>query len=166
MYVFIDKKSKALLHVANASPGDEREPSAFFDKYDPQTMEVGRAEDQFVPAKFAIKKGIVVDLDAPPAETLTHARARKLDEIKQLALAQRGAIAPDFQLLNAGLGLYEADRVQQLRDTVNAFRAEADRLEVLIGKAKTVADVDAVQAKFPTALVTPKPAAKSRSKSG
>ncbi|MFG6489098.1 hypothetical protein ACG04R_20600 [Roseateles sp. BYS78W] len=166
MYVFIDKKSKALLHVANASPGDEREPSAFFDKYDPQTMEVGRAIDQFVPAKFAIKKGIVVDLDAPPAETLDQARARKLDEIKLQALTQRGAIAPDYQLLNAGLGIYDDDRVQQLRNTVNAFRAEAERLEALVAKAKTVADVDAVTAKFPTALVTAKPAPKSRSKSG
>jgi hypothetical protein len=166
MYVFVDKKSHALLHVASHAPDDKRPAAEFYDHYDPNTMEIAQAPDEYVPAKFAIKKGLVVDLEPRPAETLTNARARKLDEIKQQALTQRSAIAPDFQLLNAGLGIYEADRVQQLRDTVNAFRAEADRLEVLIGKAKTVADVDAIQAKFPTALVTPKPAAKSRSKSG
>jgi len=166
MYVFVDKKSHALLHVASHAPDDTRPAAEFYDRYDPATMEVARAPDDYVPAKFAIKKGVVVDLEPRPAETLTQARDRKISEITLQALTQRTAIAPDYQLLNAALGIYEADRVQQLRDTVNAFRAEVSRLEALVAKAKTVADVDAVTAKFPTALVTAKPAAKSRSKSG
>lgn len=165
MYVFVDKKSQALLHMVSHAPDDKRPPAEFYERYDPATMEIAHAPDDYVPAKFAIKKGIVVDLEARPAETLAQARARRLDEIKLQALTQRTAIAPDYQLLNAGLGLYEADRVQQLRDTVNAFRTEVGRLEALIVKAKTVADVVVIEGKFPTAPVTPKPAAKPRSKS-
>ena len=106
MYVFVDKKSHALLHVASHAPDDKRPPAVFYDRYDPTTMEIAHAPDDYVPAKFAIKKGIVVDLEARPAETLVQARTRKLDEITLQALTQRTAIAPDYQLLNAALGIY------------------------------------------------------------
>jgi hypothetical protein len=156
MYVFVDKKTKAVLHVANASPGDARKPEEIFRGFDPKTMDAGRAPDDFIPVHFDIRDGIVVNLDPPSTETLDQARARKKQEFTSQSLALRSAIAPDYQLLDAGLGLYDDARVATLKATVNAFRDEVNRLEGLIAAAKSVGDLDALTATFPTALVTPK----------
>jgi len=156
MYLFVDKKTQAVLHVANASPGDKRKPEEIFRGFDPKTMEVGRAADDFIPVRFAIRDGAVVNLDPPPTETLDQARARKKREFTAQALALRSALAPDYQLLNAGLGLYDETKAATLKATVNAFRDEVTRLEGLIAAAKSTADLDALTAKFPTALVAPK----------
>jgi hypothetical protein len=163
MYLFVDKKTQAVIHVASVSPDDDRKPGEIFRGYDPETMDVGRAPDQFIPARFAIKKGIVVDLDPPPApaaETVAQARERRKGELTALALAARAAILPDYQLLNAGLGIYDEDRAASIKATVNAFRDEVNRLEAAIAKARSAKDLDAVVPQFPTALVVPKAGAK------
>lgn len=175
MYVFVDKKTQAIRHIANVSPGDERDPAEFFPDYDPATMEVGRAPDGYVPVHFAIKKGIVVDLEPPPAETLAQACDRRKREINAQALTERAALAPDYQLLNAGLGVYDAERAMVLRATVNAFRSEVHRVEAAIDKAKSAKDVDGIVPKFPARLIdsaqalaaaapAPKPAAVKKTK--
>lgn len=167
MYVFVDKKTGAVVEVVNASPGDERKPGEIFRGYDPATMEVGHAPDQFIPARFEIRKGLVVDLDPRPAppvpgpESLSQARERRRSEFTTQALAARAALVPDYQLLNAGLGLYDEARVTALRATVNAFRDEVNRVEAAIAKAKSVGELEALTASFPTALVAPKAATKS-----
>jgi hypothetical protein len=162
MYLFVDKKTQAVLHVANASPGDDRKPGEIFRNFDPATMDFGRAPDDFIPVRFAIRDGVVVDLNPPQKETLDQARARKKRELTAQALALRSAIAPDYQLLNAGLGIYDEGRVASLKATVNAFRDEVTRLEGKIAAAKSIADVNALTAKFPTALVVPKATGKSK----
>ncbi len=167
MYLFVDKKTQAVVHVASVSPGDERKPEQIFRGYDPATMEVGRAPDNFIPVRFAIRKGVVVDLDPPPArpapaaETLGQSRERKKREITAQALAQRAALVPDYQLLNAGLGLYDEARVASLKATVNAFRDEVNRLEAAIAKAKSAKELDALAPVFPGAPVVPQATAKA-----
>ena len=156
MYLFVDKKTRAVIHVANASPGDDRPPGEIFRGFDPKTMDVGRAPDQFIPARFEIRDGIGVSLDAAQPETLDEARARRKQEIKTQALAARSALAPDYYLLNAGLGIYDDARVASIKATVNAFRDEVVRLETKIASAKSVKELDALTPKFPTALVVPK----------
>jgi hypothetical protein len=77
-------------------------------------------------------------------------------------LTLRRQLVPDHQLLNAGIGLYDDDRSQSLRDTVQAFRDEYHRLEGLVAKAKSVKELDAIKPAFPTALVKAKAARKTK----
>ena len=164
MYVFVDKKTKTVLHVANASPGDNRPPGQIFRDFNPATMDVGRAPDDFIPMHFEIRNGIVVDLEPPQGETLDQARTRKKQEFTAQALALRSALVPDYLLINAGLGIYDEARVASLKATVNAFRDEVTRLEAKVAAAKSIKDLDGLAAKFPTALVVPKAATSSKAK--
>ena len=156
MYVFVDKQTRAVVHVANASDDDHRAPGEIFLGFDPETMDVGRAPDHFIPARFEIENGLVVDLDPPAAETLEQARTRRKLEFTQQALALRSALVPDYYLLNAGLGIYDEARVASLRATVNAFRDEVKRLEDKLASAKSMKAVNDLAPKFPTMLIVPK----------
>ena len=173
MYLIVDKAKKTILHMSNAYPGEDKKPDDLLPGFDAATMDFGRAPGPFIPVRFAIEDGVVKDLDAPPPavaavdlganavhETVDQARARKLHEFTAQSLWLRAKLIPDYQLLNAGLGLYDEARVQSLRATVQAFRDEVHRLEKAAAKAKTVKALDALQAAFPNALIAPKPAAR------
>lgn len=178
MYLIVDKAKKTILHMSNAYPGQYVKPEDLLPSFDAQTMDFGISPQPYIPARFAIEDGVVKDLDAPTAlgalvvagavagaapealaETVDQARARRLREFTDQALWQRSQLIPDYQLLNAGLGLYDAARVQSLRATVQAFRDEVQRLEKAAAKAKTVKALDALQPYFPQAVIVPKPAA-------
>jgi hypothetical protein len=169
MYLIIDKTSRTILHMSNSVPNEDKKPQELLPGFDPKTMVFGRSPEQFIPGRFDIEDGVVVDLDPPPAvvpalaETLEQARARKKQEFTGQALALRASILPDYQLLNAGLGLYDDARANNIRLTVNAFRSEMTRLEALIDKARTVKDVDALVAAFPTTMINVTPAAPAKS---
>jgi len=159
MYLIVDKKTKAILHMSNSYPGEDKKPEDIFPTFDATSMDFGRAPEQFIPVHFAIVDGVVKDLEpakAPPAETLAQARDRMLRVFSDLSLSLRRQVLPDHQLLNAGIGLYDEDRTQGLRETVQAFRDEFHRLEGEVAKAKSVKDLDAIKPAFPTALVVPK----------
>ena len=170
MYVIIDKKSRAILHQSNSRPGMEQKPEELMPGYDPKTMLFARATEHFLPVRFDIKDGLVVDLDPPkvaappPAPTLTDLKARKKKEITKQALFQREALAPDYHLLNAGLGLYDETRVATLKATVNAFRDEVNRVEAAIAKAKSAKELEAVKPAFPVELVIPKASKPAKTK--
>jgi len=161
MYLIIDKTSRAILHMSNVMPGEDKTPQDLLPGFDEQTMVFGVAAQSFVPARFDIIDGVVVNLDPAPMtaaaepepDTLVQLRARKLQQFSGQAMAERQTLLPDFQLLNAGLGIYDDARLQTLRATVNAFRAEMKRLETAISKAKSAQELDALMPAFPTALV-------------
>lgn len=182
MYLIVDKAKKTILHMSNAYPGQEVKPQDLLPSFDAQTMDFGISPGPYIPVRFSVEDGVVKDLDAPPAlnaaaaaaanvaaiagpavgtqaETIDQARARRLREFTDQALWQRSQLIPDYQLLNAGLGLYDAARVQSMRATVQAFRQEVQRLEKAAAKAKTVKALDALQPQFPQAVIVPKPAA-------
>lgn len=160
MYLIIDKKTHAILHMSNAMGGQDAKPEDLLPGFDAKTMVFGRAPEPRIPVRFDIEDGVVVDLDAPAtavtaapaAETLEQARARKRADLTGQALALRAAIVPDYQMLNAGLGLYDTARVAKIKATVDAFRDEVKRIEVLIDKARTVKEIDALVPAFPTAM--------------
>lgn len=159
MYLIIDKKTKAILHMSNSFPGEDLRPEQLFPAFDPETMEFGRAPGQYIPARFAIENGVVKDLDSPPpapAETIAKARARTLRAFSDQALSLRQQLIPDYQLLNAGIGLYDEERTQSYQNTIQAFRDEYRRLEGLVAKAKSVKELEAIEPSFPKALVAPK----------
>jgi hypothetical protein len=67
--------------------------------------------------------------------------------------------------MNAGIGLYDEERVQAIRATTQAFRAEYQRLEAAVAKAKSLKDLEAITPSYPTEMITAKPKpVKSKSK--
>src|SRR5215831_292560 len=155
MYLICDKKTKAILHMSNSLPGEDKKPEEIFPSFNPTTMDFGRAPDQFIPVHFAIEGGVVKDLAPPastPPENLAQARLRVLRGFTEASLSMRNQLIPDYQLLNAGVGLYDAARTQAIKDTVQAFRDEVHRLERLAADAKSVSELEAIKPSFPTAV--------------
>lgn len=171
LLVIRDKKSKALLHMHQTAPGEQRKPEEVFPGFDPKTMEFGRSEEPSVPARFDIEHGVIKPLEAPeperkeaataPAPTLAEAREARLAEFSRLSFELRKKLVPEHELQNAALGIYDDKRTQSIRDTVKAFRDEYKRLEAVLKKARSVKEVEALKPEFPTALV-PAPSATSR----
>jgi hypothetical protein len=159
MYLIVDKKTKAILHMSNSFPGEDKKPEEIFPSFNPSTMDFGRSPEQFIPAHFTIENGVVKDLAPPaaaPPETLAQARERVVRGFTDAALASRRMLIPDHQLMNAGLGMYDDARVQAIRATVQAFRDEVNRLEASAAKATSIQELEALKPSFPTALVQPK----------
>jgi hypothetical protein len=168
MYLIIDKKTKAILHMSNSLPGEDRKPEEIFPQFNSATMEFGRAPEQFIPVRFAVENGVVKDLDLAPVaaaagENLAQARERILRGFTDASFSMRKQLIPDYQLLNAGIGIYDAERTQAIKDTVQAFRDEVQRVEKLAAAAKSVKELEAIKPSFPTAIAAkPKTATKSR----
>jgi len=166
MYLIIDKKTKAVLHMSNSMPGEDRKPEEIFPRFDRATMDFGRSPDQFIPVHFAIENGVVKDqapVLAAPRENLAQARQRVLRGFTDASLSARNQLIPDYQILNAGLGIYDADRTQAIKETVQAFRDEGHRLQKLVADAKSVQELEAIKPSFPAAIATkPRTAPKSR----
>src|SRR5215831_16756720 len=104
MYLICDKKTKAILHMSNSLPGEDKKPEEIFPSFNPATMDFGRAPEQFIPIHFTIEKGVVKDLVPPqaaPAENLAQARQRVLRSFTDASLSMRNQLIPDYQLLNA-----------------------------------------------------------------
>jgi len=159
MYLIVDKKTNAILHMSNSFPGEDKKPEEIFPSFDAATMVFGRAPEEYIPVHFAIEKGVVKDLDPPPQappETLEHARWRRLLGFHDQSMTLRRLLIPDHQMLNAGVGLYDDERTQTIRDTVQAFRDEVHRLEAAVAKAGTMKALAAIKPSFPTAVVAPK----------
>lgn len=156
MYVVRNKKTKAIIHMANSMPGVERKPEEVFRGFDPETMEFGRFHEQYLPDSFTIEDGVVVSQDKPPkqTETLESLRAAKLAAASRLSFEQRQRLIADHEVLNAALGIYPEKRTKQIQATVKAFRDEYKRFEAALEKARTKKDVEAMEPKFPTKLVS------------
>lgn len=160
MYLVIDKRSKTILHMSNSFPGEEKAAKDVFPEFDPVTMDFGRSPEQYVPTEFAIENGVVKNLAALTAsvnlvESIDQARQRKLAQFSDASFAARRELIPDHELINAALGIYDAERVQSIRRTVEAFRNEYHRLAAAVGKAGSPGELEAIKASFPKSVVQP-----------
>jgi len=171
MYLIVDRKTKEILYMCNSFPDEEKKPEELFPSFDPATMEFGRSPEQFVPVNFTIKNGVVEDATpapkaaAAPRETIAQARERTLYAFSEETLTKRRALVSDLQLMNAGIGLYDEDRVQAIRATTQAFREEYQRLEAAVAKARSFKDLEAITPSYPTEMISAKPkSAKPKSK--
>src|SRR3954447_10517963 len=102
MNLIVDKKTKAILHMSNSLPGEDKKPEEIFPSYDPATMEFGRAPEQHIPVHFTIENGVVKDLVpavAAAPETIAQARARVLRGFTDDSISKRAALIPDYQLV-------------------------------------------------------------------
>lgn len=165
MFVIRDKKSKTLLHMSQALPGESRKPEELLPGFDPKTMEFGRSESPSIPAWFTIEEGIVKPMEEPasevkprslpepPAPSLEESRKTTLEELSRRSFQLRQQLIPDHEMQNAALGIYDEKRTQAIRETIKAFRDEYHRLEATVKKARSVREVQGVKANFPTRLV-------------
>ena len=77
----------------------------------------------------------------------------KINEISQQSFDMREAILPEYNLVNAGLGVYDEATVLSYKLTVQAFRDEFYRVSNLINAAETRSEIDAISISFPTSLI-------------
>lgn len=104
-------------------------------------------------------KGRIVDMDN--AELVAEGLL-KLDDIKRdlteyyhaLSFARRNELIPDYKLNNAALGVYDDKRLADYRATIQAFRDEVKRITGLVEAAKSAAELEAIEERFPTGILT------------
>ena len=156
MYVVRNKKTKAIIHMVNSTPGVDLQPEQVLAGFDPKTMELGRYHEQHLPDDFNIEDGVVVSREKPKkeAETLENAKAAKLAAASRLSFELRRRLIPEHEALNAALGVYDEKRTRQIQETVKAFRDEYKRFEAALEKARTAKAVEALEPDYPTKLVS------------
>jgi hypothetical protein len=169
MYVIRDKKTKAVLRMHPSVPGEEAKPEEVFPDYDPAVMEFGRSDEPAIPAWFDIVKGKVVPLDPPEQETgaaahkepaaaempFAEMKETLLSTWSEQAFAKRRELIPDYQMLNAALGLYDEEQTGAIQETARAFREEFYRLKFEVEKARSRKALLEIEPKFPEKLLTP-----------
>ena len=77
--------------------------------------------------------------------TLDELRANKINYFSQLAFDERANILPEYKLINASLGVYDATETARIKGIVEAFRTEYYRLEALCKQANTVEELEAIE---------------------
>ncbi len=80
--------------------------------------------------------------------TLDELKQQKIEYFSQLAFDERAKILPEYKLINASLGVYDATETARIRAIAEAFRAEYYRLEALCKQAKTAEELEAIEANY------------------
>ena len=80
--------------------------------------------------------------------TLDEVRANKINYFSQLAFDERAKILPEYKLINASLGVYDATETARIKGIVEAFRTEYYRLEALCKQAKSVEELELIQENY------------------
>lgn len=129
-----------------------------------QELDLDEAADrglyQLEPGQKLVK-GKIVDMEkdelvAEGLLKLGDMKQQKLEFYSALSFHKRNELIPDYRLNNAALGVYDEKRVADYRATIQAFRGEAKRLNGLVNKAKSVAELEAIQEDFPTSIISTK----------
>jgi hypothetical protein len=161
MYVVRNKKTKAVVHMVNSTPGVDLKPEEVFSAFDAKTMEIGRFSEQYLPSQFTIEDGVVIsqEKERAPGDELAEMggkelKAYKLAKASRMAFDERQKLVPDHEMMNAALGIYPEERTRQIQATVKAFRDEYKRYEAALERAKSRKDVESMEPKYPTKLVS------------
>ena len=80
--------------------------------------------------------------------TLDELRANKISYFSQLAFDERAKILPEYKLINASLGVYDATETARIKGIVEAFRTEYYRLEALCKQAKSIEELELIEANY------------------
>ena len=80
--------------------------------------------------------------------TLDELRVNKINYFSQLAFDERAKILPEYKLINASLGVYDATETARIKGIVEAFRTEYYRLEALCKQAKSVEELELIEANY------------------
>ena len=80
--------------------------------------------------------------------TLDELKQQKINYFSQLAFDERAKILPEYKLINASLGVYDATETARIKGIVEAFRTEYYRLEALCKQAKSVEELEVIEANY------------------
>ena len=122
----------------------------------PVKEQVGENIIEIPPHKKLVKNEIV---DKTPAELcedglikLNDLKAIVLNEFSMLSFEQRTELIPDYKLQNASLGVYDEQRMESFRKTIEAFRTEFKRLESKVKAAKNAKEIEKIKPNYPRKL--------------
>ena len=77
--------------------------------------------------------------------TLDELKQQKIEYFSQLAFDERAKILPEYKLINASLGVYDAVETARIKGIVEAFRTEYYRLEALCKQAKSIEELEGIE---------------------
>ena len=80
--------------------------------------------------------------------TLDELKQQRIEYFSQLAFDERAKILPEYKLINASLGVYDATETARINGIVEAFRTEYYRLEALCKQAKSVEELELIEANY------------------
>ena len=90
----------------------------------------------------------VLNLALNPKPTLDELKQQKIEYFSQLAFEDRAKVLPEYKLINASLGVYDATETARIKGIVEAFRTEFYRLEALCKQAKSVEELEGIEANY------------------
>ena len=94
--------------------------------------------------------------DADESEKLGYIKAELIHYYSTLSFQSRAGLIPDYKLQNAVLGVYDEKTLADYRSTIQRFRDEFYRVKETIESAKTLEELKAVKANFPTEIISAK----------
>ena len=89
-----------------------------------------------------------MNLALNPNPTLDKLKQQKIEYFSQLAFDERAKILPEYKLINASLGVYDAIETERIRQIVEAFRSEYYRLEALCKQAKSAEELELIESNY------------------
>jgi len=95
--------------------------------------------------KCSLQEVLNLQLNEVYVPTLEELKADKIRHFSQLAFDKRNEILPEYKLINASLGIYDATETQRITNIVTAFRTEYYRLEALCLQATTAEELEAIE---------------------
>ena len=87
--------------------------------------------------------------------TLDEYKQKRIEHFSQLSFTKRQMILPEYKIQNAALGIYNEEERARIKETIEAFRKEFNRLREKVQSAKTPDEVDKVKEKYPEEQAAP-----------
>jgi hypothetical protein len=90
------------------------------------------------------------------SKKLTYIKPALINYFSNLSFQIRSQLVPEYKLQNAVLGIYDEKTLASYRITIQRFRDEFYRIKEAIESAKTLEELKAVKADFPTEIISVK----------
>ena len=98
--------------------------------------------------KCTLQEVLNLKLNDVYVPSLDELKKQKIEYFSQLAFDERAKILPEYKLINASLGVYDDTETARIKAIVEAFRTEYYRLEALCKQAKSVEELELIQANY------------------
>ena len=98
--------------------------------------------------KCSLQEVLNLKLNDVYVPSLDELKQQRIEYFSQLAFDERAKILPEYKLINASLGVYDATETERIKAIVEAYRTEYYRLEALCKQAKSVEELELIQANY------------------
>ncbi len=94
--------------------------------------------------KCSLNEVLNLTLNVPYVATLEEVKASQINHFSNRAFELREIICPEYKLINASLGVYDATESANIKRIVEEFRTEFYRLKTLIESATTIQEIEMI----------------------